>query len=142
MLAVFRLSTWMPKSKQVSFFTVNLPSIKNFETLNLGLFEFKVFVKKMGIIEMCAPHKFDGMVTALPHFAHLGDTHGNKNIRFNSFRMFSNPPCSEHTFVTGVIFGQHLEPLIGLKVVRNEIERYGAGIDIGNLVPSGNDADR
>jgi hypothetical protein len=101
-----------------------------------------VFVKKMGIIEMGAPHKFDGMVPALPHSAHLWDTHGNKNIRFNSFGIFSNPSCVEHTFMTAVISGQHLEPLIGLQVVKYEISGYRAGIDIGNLVPAGNDADR
>jgi hypothetical protein len=44
--------------------------------------------------------------------------------------------------VAGVIFWQHLEPLIRLQVIRYEINRYCAGIDIGNLMPAGNDADR
>ena len=118
-----------------------IPFLK-FETLNLGLFEFKIIVKKIRIIEMRPPHKFDGMVPALPHSADLGDTHGNKNIRFNTFGIFSNTPCVEHAFILGVIFGQHLQPLIGFHVVRHEINRYPAGINIGNLVPARNDADR
>ena len=145
MLAVSCRSTGMLKSKHVSFFKVFIPL---FKIVNAQLsrcyvlFEFKVFVKKMGIIEMRAPHKFDGMVPALSHSAHLGDTHGNKNIGFNSFGIFSNPLCGEHTFIMGVIFWQHLEPLIWRQTVRYEINRYSAGIDIGYLVPTRNDADR
>ena len=96
----------------------------------------------MGIIEMRPPHKFDGMVSTLPHAAHLGDTHGNKNVRFNPFGKFSNTPCGEHAFVMGVIFLQHLEPVIRHQVVRYEIQGHSAGIDICNLMPAGNDSDR
>jgi len=54
------------------------------------LFKFKIFVEKIWIIEMGTTDEYNGMVTTLAHAADIGNTHGEKNKRFNPRGIFGD----------------------------------------------------